>query len=96
MTKYLNKFNIIVKKEYLPKNILAFYVEINNKPCVVMNNILHTDMHDFMFYSCLYFKENGCNVGKILILNWKIRDFEPFIYARKELKKNCLPKKNIV
>ena len=96
MTKYLNKFNIIVKKEYLPKNILAFYAEINNKPYVVMNDILHTDMHDFMFYSCLYFKENGCNVGKITIFDLKNKDFEPFMYARKELKKNCLPKKNIV
>ena len=95
MTKFFKKHNIFVKIENLPKNILAFYIEINNQPHIVMNDILYTNMHDFMFYSCLYFKENGYNVGKITIFDLEDKNFEPFRYARKEMKKNCIVK-NIV
>ncbi len=87
MTKLFKKHNIFLKNENLPKNILAFYIKIDNRPYIVMNNILHTDMHDFIFYSCLYFHNNNYNVAKITVFDLENRDFEPFMYARKEMKK---------
>lgn len=95
MTNFLKKHNIFVKNENLPKNILAFYINVNNQPYIVMNNILHSDMHEFVLYSCLYYKNNNYHVGKVTVFDLENRDFEPFKYARKEMKRNCIAK-NIV
>ena len=95
MTKLFKKHDIFVKNENLPKNILAFYIKINNQPYIVMNDILHNDMHEFIYYSCLYFNNNNYDVGKITVFDLENKDFEPFKYARKEMKKNCTVK-NIV
>lgn len=96
MINFLKKHNIFVKKENLPKNILAFYIEINNQPHIILNDILHKEMYDFMLYSCLYYKNNGYHVGKITIFDLEDKEFKPFLYARKELKKNCIAQRNIV
>ena len=93
--RYIRKHDIFVKNENLPKNILAFYVEINNKPYIVMNDILHSDMHEFIYYACLYFNKHNYKVGKITVFDLENKDFEPFKYARKEMKRKCTMK-NIV
>lgn len=90
MINFLKKHNIFVKKENLPKNILAFYINVNNQPHIVMNNILHSDMDDFMIHACLYYKKNGHHVGKITVFDLEDKEFKPFLYARKELKNKCI------
>jgi len=87
MFKLSKKHNIIVKLENLPKNILAFYIKINETPYIVLNDILHADMHDFIVYSCCYFHNKGIT-GKITFNDLENTNFEPFHYARKKLKKN--------
>lgn len=88
MKNFLKNNDIIVNIQNMPKNILAIYVEILDKPCIVINDILHSDMYEFMCYSCLYFKDK--TVGKITVSDLENKDFEPFEYARKEMKKNCI------
>lgn len=82
MTKLSYKNDITVKFENMPSSILGFYVEINNKPYIVLNDILHADMHDFIYHACYYFKDKSY-VGKITIADMEKDNFEPFIYARK-------------
>lgn len=82
MLKLSKKHNIIVKLENMPKNILGIYIEVFNKPYIILNEILHSDKHEFIFHSCLYFKGKE-NVGKITIQDLEKKDYIPFIYARK-------------
>ena len=82
MTKLSKKYDITVKFENMPSSILGFYVKVHNTPYIVLNDILHTDMHDFIFHACYYFKDRY-EVGKITIADMEKDDFEPFIYARK-------------
>lgn len=86
MTKLSCKNDITVKFENMPSSILGFYVEINNKPYIVLNDILHTDMHDFIYHACYYYKDKTY-VGKITIADMEKDNFEPFIYARKMCEK---------
>ena len=87
MLKLSKKHNIIVKLENMPKNILGIYIEVFDKPYIILNEILHSDMHNFVFYSCLYFQGKEVS-GKITFNDLENTNFEPFHYARKKLKKN--------
>ena len=83
MLKILSeKHNLIVKLENMPKNILGIYIEVFDKPHIILNDILHSDMYDFIFYSCLYFKDKEI-AGKITMQDLEKKDFMPLIYARK-------------
>ena len=85
MLKLFEKYNVTVKFENMPSSILGVYVEVFNTPYIILNEILHTDMHDFIFHACYYFK--GRDVGKITIADMEKDNFEPFIYARKMCEK---------
>lgn len=87
MLKLSNKFDITVKIEDLPKSILGIYIKVNETPYILINEILHGDMHDFMVYACCYFHDKGIT-GKITFNDLENTNFEPFEYARKRLKKN--------
>lgn len=82
MLNLSKKHNIIVKLENMPKNILGIYIEVFNKPYIILNEILHSDMHNFIFYSCLYFQGKEV-AGKITMQDLEKKDYMPFIYARK-------------
>jgi hypothetical protein len=87
MLKLSKKLNIIIKIEDLPKSILGIYIKVNETPYILINEILHGDMHDFMVYACCYF-HNKDITGKITFNDLENTNFEPFHYARKKLKKN--------
>lgn len=87
MFKLSKKHNITVKLENLPKNILGIYIKVNETPYILINEILHGDMHDFMIYACYYY-HNKETAGKITFNDLENTNFEPFEYARKKLKKN--------
>lgn len=82
MLKLSEEYNIIVKLESMPKNILGIYIEVFDRPYIILNDILHSDMHNFIFYSCLYFKGKEI-AGKIIMQDLEKKDYAPFIYARK-------------
>ena len=82
MKQLSKKFNINVKFENMPSSILGVYINVFNKPYIILNDILHTDMHEFIFHSCYYFKDRQ-EVGKITVSDLEKEDFMPFIYARK-------------
>lgn len=84
MQSLSKKYNVIVRFEALPKSILGIYINVLGKPHILLNEILHSDMHDFMFYSCLYFEEQ--NVGKITMSDLEDKNYEPFIYARQKMR----------
>ena len=82
MQKLSKKNNITVKFENMPNSILGIYVEVFEKPYIILNDILHSDMHDFIFLACYWFKGKE-TVGKITMKHLESRDFMPIIYARK-------------
>ena len=82
MLKLSKKYNITVRLEDMPKNILGIYIEVFDKPYIILNDMLHSEMHDFIFYSCLYFKGKE-TAGKITMQNMEQKDFMPFIFANK-------------
>lgn len=84
MNKISKNYNITVKFEDMPKSILGFYVDVLGKPHILLNEILHEDMHEFIFYSCLYFKDK--NVGKISMSDLENVNYEPFAYARRRMR----------
>ena len=87
MKKTSKKHNIILKFENMPKNILGIYINVLGKPHILLNEILHEEMHEFLFYSCLYFKEE--NVGKITMSDLENKNYAPFIFARERMR-DCL------
>ena len=84
MKKFSKKHNIIVKFEEMPKNILGFYINVLGTPHILLNEILHKEMHEFIFYSCLYFQNE--NVGKITMSDLENKNYEPFVYAREKMR----------
>lgn len=82
MNQLSKKFNINIKFENMPSSILGIYIEVFNKPYIILNDILHKDMHEFIFHACYYFKDSY-KVGKITVSDLEKEDFIPFIYARK-------------
>jgi hypothetical protein len=82
MTKLSNKNDITVKFENMPNSILGVYVEVFDKPYIILNEILHSDMHDFIFLACYWFKGKE-TAGKITLKDLESKDFMPLIYARK-------------
>ena len=82
MLKLSKKFNINIKFENMPSSILGIYVKVLDKPYIILNEILHKDMHEFIFHACYYFKDRY-DVGKITVSDLEKQDFMPFIYARK-------------
>lgn len=82
MLNLSKKFNITVKFENMPNSILGVYIKVFNKPYIILNEILHKDMHEFIFYACHYFKDK-CDTGKITVSDLEKQDFLPTIYARK-------------
>lgn len=83
MKELSKKHNITVKFEDLPKTILGIYIEVLEQPYIILNEILHSEMHKFMFYACMFFKNEG--LGKITIADLEKKDFMPFIYAREQM-----------
>lgn len=83
MKELSKKYNITVKFEDLPKAILGLHINVLGTPYILINEMLHSDMHKFIFFSCHYFKEQG--LGKIMMSDLENRDYEPFVYARKLL-----------
>lgn len=86
MTKLSKKTDIIVKFESMPNSILGVYVEVFDKPYIILNNILHSDMHDFIFHACYWFKGKEV-AGKITLKDLETKGFMPIIYARKMCEK---------
>lgn len=84
MNELSKKYNITVKFEDLPKSVLGLFIDVLGTPYIVINEMLHSDMHKFMFYSCLHFKKQG--LGKIMITDLEKKDYEPFVYARNQLR----------
>ena len=82
MLKLSKKFNITVKFENMPNSILGVYINVFNKPHIILNDILHEDMHEFIFYACYYFKDKY-DTGKITVSDLEKQDFVPIMYARK-------------
>lgn len=82
MKKISKKHNITVKFENMPSSILGIYIKVFDKPYIILNEILHSDMHEFIFHACYYFKDRY-DVGKITVSDLEKQDFMPFIYARK-------------
>jgi hypothetical protein len=87
MFKLSKDYDVNVRFENMPNSILGVFVEVFDKPYIVLNDILHTDMHDFITYACCYFHNKGIT-GKITFNDLENTNFEPFHYARKKLKKN--------
>lgn len=82
MLKLSKKFNINIKFENMPSSILGIYVKVLDKPYIILNEMLHKDMHEFIFYACYYFKDKY-EVGKITVSDLEKQDFVPIMYARK-------------
>lgn len=82
MFKLSKKNNITVKFENMPNSILGVYVEVFDKPYIILNDILHTDMHNFIFHACYWFKGKEV-AGKITLKDLEKTDFMPILYARK-------------
>ena len=82
MAKLSNKNDITVKFENMPSSILGVYAEVFDKPYIILNNILHSDMHDFIFHACYWFKGKEV-AGKITLKDLETKGFMPVIYARK-------------
>ena len=80
------KYNIIVKIEKLPTSILGVYINVFDKPHILINEIVHKDTYEFMFYSCMYYQDKG--VGKITVNDMSNIDNEAFKFARNKLNRN--------
>ena len=82
MFKLAKKYEVNVRFENMPNSILGVFVEVFDKPHIVLNDILHTDMHEFIFHACYWFKGKEY-AGKITMKDLGTPDFLPLIYARK-------------
>lgn len=82
MFKLSKDYDVNVRFENMPNSILGIFVEVFDKPYIVLNDILHTDMHEFIFHACYWFKGKEC-AGKITIKDLESSEFMPLIYARK-------------
>lgn len=77
------KYGVVVKIEKLPSSILGIYLNVFDKPHILINEIVHKDTYEFMFYACLYYKEKG--IGKITVNNMSDINNEAFVFARNKL-----------
>lgn len=85
MNTLSKKHNITVGFQNMPNAILGVYVEIFKKPYILLNTMLNANMHEFIFYACLYFQENE-KVGKITVNDLENKNYKPFIYAREKMR----------
>lgn len=86
MFRLSKKYDVNVRFENMPNSILGVYVEVFDKPYIILNDILHTDMHEFIFHACYWYKGKEY-AGKITIKDLESVDFMPTIYARKMCEK---------
>ena len=82
MFKLSKDYDVSVRFENMPNSILGIFVEVFDKPYIILNDILHPDMHEFIFHACYWFKGKEC-AGKITMKDLETPDFMPLIYARK-------------
>lgn len=82
MFKLSKDYDVNIRFENMPNSILGIFVEVFDKPYIVLNDILHTDMHEFIFHACYWFKGKEC-AGKITLKDLESSEFMPLIYARK-------------
>lgn len=77
--------NLTIKYTEMPEAILGFYTKINDYEYIILNNKTQKDYQALAYHGCMYYKNQGSNVGKITIEDIEKVNFEPIQYAKAKL-----------
>lgn len=85
--KKMKKLSVVFKN--LPQTVYGFFCEIepNEKYVIVINEDLDFPKMELTIYACMYYFDK--KVGLIGKKDFYDPNFEPILFAKKELKKLC-------
>lgn len=74
--------DIFLKYEEMPHTIAGFYTKIKDNEYIILNKLHNKKTLFLTAFSCLYYKDNGYNVGKVNVSDLHNPDFLPLQYAK--------------
>lgn len=78
--------NLNIKYKEMPNAIIGFYTQLNKIEFIVLNTYYKTSLQALAYLGCMYYKKQGCLVGKILITDIEKDTYAPIAYAKAKIK----------